>query len=192
MKKPRDDKKKKLRRNKKERAPKHQPICGLYALAMCFGRKLKTAQQVEDFRNECRQAGVFKNRSAGWVGGTNEGEHKAVCKAFGFEHARVQFDLKAQTVGRLLKHAEFFKTKSTWLLCVCKHCLFVQTNKTKAKMFVMDQRGIKMHIDDDARYMAKLKKQKLSSVSRVFKIDAETVQTFSANAAEDFAEDFVV
>ena len=185
MKTPTHGMKKKLCRDKKKRAPKHQPICGLFALAMCFGRKLKTAQQVEDFRNECREAGVFKNRTAGWVGGTNEGEHKAVCKAFGFEHTPVQFDLKAQTVGRLFKHADFFKTKRMWLLCVCKHCLFVQTNKTKTKMFVMDQRGMKMHIDDDTRYMAKLKTQKLRSVARVDKKEDEVVKTPALDANTD-------
>jgi hypothetical protein len=185
MKTPTHTKKKKLCRDKKKRAPKHQPICGLYALAMCFGRKLKTAQQVEYFRNECRQAGVFKHRTAGWVGGTNEGEHKAACKAFGFEHTPVQFDLKAQTVGRLFKHADFFKTKSTWLLCVCNHCLFVQTNKTKTKMFVMDQRGKKMHIDDDTKYMAKLKTQKLRSLAMVDKKEDEVAQTLAADANTD-------
>jgi len=185
MKTPTPTKKKKLCRDKKKRAPKHQPICGLYALAMCFGRKLKTAQQVEDFRNECRQAGVFKHRTAGWVGGTNEGEHKAVCKAFGFEHKPVQFDLKAQTVNRLFKDKDFFQTKSKWLLCVSNHCLFVQTNKTKTKMFVMDQRGIKMHIDDDTRYMAKLKTQKLRSVAKVDKKEDEVAQTLAVAAKTD-------
>lgn len=182
MKTPTHTKKKKLCRDKKKRAPKHQPICGLYALALCFGRKLKTAQQVEDFRNECRQAGVFKDRTAGWVGGTNEGEHKAVCKAFGFVHTPVLFDLKAQTVGRLFKHADFFKTKNKWLLCVHKHCLFVQTNKTKTKMFVMDQRGTKMCIDDDTKYMAKLKTQMLRSVARVDKKEDKVAQTLAVDA----------
>lgn len=185
MKTPTHGKKKKLRRDKKKRALKHQPICGLYALAMCFGRKLKNAQEVEDFRNECRQAGVFKDRTAGWVGGTNEAEHKAVCQAFGFEHTLVQFDLKAQTVGRLFKHADFFKTKSTWLLCVWNHCLFVQTNKTKTKMFVMDQRGMQMRIGDGSRYMAKLKAQKLRSVARVDKKEDEVAQTLAPDANTD-------
>lgn len=177
--------KKKLCRDKKKRAVKHQPICGLFAVAMCFDRKLKTAQQVEDFRNECRQAGLFKNRPTGWVGGTNEDERKAVCKAFGFEHTRVGFDLKAQTVGRLFTHADFFKTKSTWLLCVSKHCLFVQTNKTKRKMFVMDQRGMQMKIGDKTRYMAKLKTQKLRSLARVNKKDDEVAQTHAPDANTD-------
>ena len=185
MKTPTHGRKKKLCRDKKKRAPKHQPICGLYALAMCFDRKLKTAQQVEDFRNECRQAGLFKNRPTGWVGGTNEDERKAVCKAFGFEHTRVGFDLKAQTVGRLFMHADFFKTKSTWLLCVSKHCLFVQTNKTKIKMFVMDQRGMQMRIDDKTRYMAKLKAQKLRSLARVDKKEDEVAQTPAPDANTD-------
>lgn len=162
-----------LCRNKKKRAPKHQPICGLFALAMCMGRKLQTAQQVEDFRNECRRAGLFQNRSGNWVGATTEVEHRAVCNKFGFKHTKLHFDLKTATVGRLLKQPAFFKTTNTWLLCVSKHCLFVQTNKTKKRLFVMDQRGKKMGLNDDVKYMHKLKRQTLRSIAKVTKVGAD-------------------
>ncbi len=59
-----------LRRDKKARAPSKQPICGLYAAARCAGILLKSAAQVEAFRQTCFANGLLHARRGNWVGGT--------------------------------------------------------------------------------------------------------------------------
>ena len=153
-----------LRKDKRARAPKRQPICGLYAVAMCAGRKLKTAGDVQRLRDECRAAGLFRRRGGGWVGGTTAVERRALCAHFGLGYADKTAELPAKTVGRLLKLAPFFQTRGTWLLCVPGHCLFVQTRKTKRRLFVMDQRGVKMRLRDATAAMRRLARRRVCSL----------------------------
>ena len=131
-------KKKNLRVDVKARAPDKQPICGLWATARCVGVHLKTAKDVEDFRQKCRP--VLKAHSANWVGGTDEEERQAICELHGYS---VQSIMKKPgiTVGKLFRSNKFFTTRHQWLLCVDRHCVYVKTNKTKRKMWVSDQRG---------------------------------------------------
>jgi hypothetical protein len=156
-----------LRKDKRARAPKRQPICGLFAVAMCAGRKLKTASDVQRLRDECRAAGLFRRRKGSWVGGTTAAERGALCAHFGLVYTDQTAELPAKTVGRLLKLAPFFQTRAKWLLCVPGHCLFVQTNKTKRRLFVMDQRGARMRLGDATAAMRKLVRRRVRSLVQV-------------------------
>ena len=156
-----------LRKDKRARAPKRQPICGLFAVAMCAGHKLRTAGDVQRLRDECRAAGLFRRRGGAWVGGTTAAERRDLCAHFGLAHADKTAELAAKTVGRLLKLSAFFQTRATWLLCVPGHCLFVRTNKTKRRLFVMDQRGAKMRLGDATAAMRRLLRRRVRSVVQV-------------------------
>ena len=131
---------------------------------VCKGRKLKTAGDVQRLRDECRATGLFRRRGGGWVGGTTAAERRALCAHFGLVNVDKTAELPAKTVGRLLKLAPFFQTRGTWLLCVPGHCLFVQTNKTKRRLFVMDQRGVKMRLRDATAAMRRLARRRVCSL----------------------------
>jgi hypothetical protein len=147
---------------KKSALPKHQPICGLYAIACCIGRRLHTANDVEAFREECK---AVTKRNGNWVGRTGSRERITICNHFGFD--ALQCDFQSTTVGRLFRNAAFFKTREKWLLCVRDHCLFVQTHKTKAKLYAMDQRGNRMYYHKKEPALNKIMRQAVKSVHRV-------------------------
>jgi hypothetical protein len=92
------------------------------------------------------------------------------------------------TVRRLLTDPAFFKTREQWLLIVDGHCVYVQTNQTKRKLYCMDQRGARMRLplrdESDAR-MDKLLRQRVVSVGAVRKAeDARVEQDVRAGAAD--------
>ena len=148
------------------RAP-HTGKLRLQPARACAGRKLKSAGDVQRLRDECRAAGLFRRRGGSWVGGTSAAERSGMCAHFGLAHADKTAELPAKTVGGLLKLATFFKTQGKWLLCVPGHCLFVQTNKTKRRLFVMDQRGAKMRLCDATAAMRQLVRRRVCSVGLV-------------------------
>lgn len=124
---------------------------------------------MQRLRDECRAAGLFGRRGGSWVGGTSAAERRGMCAHFGLAHADKTAEFPAKTVGRLLKLSPFFKTSGMWLLCVPGHCLFVQTNKTKRRLFVMDQRGTKMRLGDATAGMRRLARRRVRSITLVSK-----------------------
>lgn len=162
-----------LRKDAKKRAPKNQPICGLWAVARCIGRNLHTASDVEKFRQECFARNLItKTRS--WIGGTTHTDRESVLKGFGWQ--TVSFGPEhpvprlGGTVKRLLTDPQFFKSCDQFLLTVCGHCMYVKTNQTKRKLYCMDQRGVQLRLPikgkSDAR-MDKLLRQRVLTIDRV-------------------------
>ena len=157
-----------LRTDKKKRAPGKQPICGLWAAARCVGRHLRTAAEVDAFRQECLARGLL-HRGGSWVGGTTSDERARIVEGFG---GRVQaHPAPASTVARLLTHPSFFKTRGQWLLVVRGHCVYVHSNTSKRKLYCMDQRGTKMRLPQkqapSCAAMQKLLRQRVVSISAV-------------------------
>jgi len=140
--------KKGLRRDKKARAPSKQPICGLYAAAKCAGIQLKSAADVEAFRQTCFANGLLEPRNGNWVGGTKETERARICEHFGCavskSHDELVHGRGPITVKSLLKNAQFFKTKAQYMLEVHMHVVYVRSNGTKKALRVCDQRGKQM------------------------------------------------
>lgn len=134
-----------LRKDKKARAPKNQPICGLWAAARAVGVRLTTAKDVEAFRQECFQRNVFFPKNGNWVGGTTFEERERICRAFGHE---VEYfpQFNNLTVNKMLTHKDVYQTRCKWLLTVDKHALLVVSNMTKRKLWVSDQRGRPMRM----------------------------------------------
>ena len=171
-----------LNRDKKLRAPKHQPICGLFAVARCMGRHLKTAKQVEAFRQECFARKLLV-KPASWVGGTSHCDRASILAGFGWRIDLIRPERtptkSGPTVKRLLTDPVFFKTREQWLLIVDGHCVYVQTNRTKRKLYCMDQRGARMRLplkgESDAR-MEKLLRQRVVSVGAVRKAESERAE----------------
>ena len=136
-----------LRRDKKARAPSKQPICGLYAAAKCAGILLKTAADVQAFREQCFVHRLLHKHSGNWVGGTTERERVAICEHFGCKVSASHDELvhgRRITVKTLLKNAQFFKTQAQYMLEVHKHVVHVRTNGTKKAIRVCDQSGQQM------------------------------------------------
>lgn len=134
-----------LRKDKKARAPKHQPICGLWAAARAVGIRLQTAADVNNFRQDCITKGCISPKNGNWVGGTTEEERVRICEAHGYV---VQYCDKFQgvTVKKMLMHKDVYQTRNKLLLCVDKHCLLVCSNMTKRKLWLSDQRGRPMRL----------------------------------------------
>ena len=163
-----------MRKDKKQRAPKNQPICGLWAVARCIGRNLRTASDVERFRQECFARNLLtKTRS--WVGGTNQSDRESILNGFGWQ--TVSFGPEhplwrrlGTTVKRLFTDPKFFKSRDQFLLTVDGHCMYVKTNQTKRKLYCMDQRGVKLRLplkgESDAR-IDKLLRQRVLTIDPV-------------------------
>lgn len=134
-----------LRKDKKARAPKNQPICGLWAAARAVGVRLKSAKDVEAFRQECFNKNVFFPKNGNWVGGTTYQERERICKAFGHE---VEYfpQFRQVSVKKMLTNKAVYQTRCKWLLEVDKHVLLVVSNMTKKKLWVSDQRGRPMRM----------------------------------------------
>jgi len=136
-----------LRHDKKARAPGKQPICGLYAAAKCAGILMKTAADVQAFREQCFLHGLLHKHSGNWVGGTTQRERVAICEHFGCKvsasHDEIVHERRV-TVKTLLKNPQFFKTQSQYMLEVHKHVVHVRTNGTKKAIRVCDQSGQQM------------------------------------------------
>ena len=180
-----------LRKDKKLRAPKNQPICGLFAVARCMGRYLKTAKQVEAFRQECFARKLLV-KPASWVGGTSHCDRARILQGFGWRLDLIRAERTPQrsTVKRLLTDADFFKTREQWLLIVDGHCVYVQTNRTKRKLYCMDQRGTRMRLpakgESDAR-MEKLLRQRVVSVGAVRAAGARAATQVAACVGESLS-----
>jgi hypothetical protein len=162
-------KKKHLAKKVKCRSPKHQPICGLYAIARCIRRRLCTSKDVEGFRDECK---IVINRTGKWIGRTSQKERITICKHFGYDAQECNFE--PTTVGKLFKNTAFFETRGKWLLCVRNHCLFVQTNQTQNKLYAMDQRGHRMYYHEKEPALKKIMRQSVKTVHRVEPIEFAT------------------
>ena len=138
-----------LRRDKKARAPSKQPICGLYAAARCAGILLKSAAQVEAFRQTCFANGLLDAHGGNWVGGTTDLERARICEHFGCKVSASHHELvhgRGVTVKALLKNAHFFKTKAQYMLEVHKHVVHVRSHGSKRALRVCDQRGRPMRL----------------------------------------------
>jgi hypothetical protein len=193
---PRSKKDKGLAKNKKHRAPGKQPICGLYAAARCAGIPMKTAANVEAFRNLCFDK-IFK-RPKNWIGGTTGEERRAICTHFRCEVSDVLLshpEYVGKTVGTLFKDADFFKTKEQYMLTVPKHCVWVRTNGEKKKLEVRDQSGKPFRPLKDLSMkkplppsMIKLLKQHLTSLTLVTQPPAAAPPAAAPPAAAPPAE----
>lgn len=139
-----------LRKDKKARAPGRQPICGLHAAATCAGISLKTAADVQAFRNTCFAHGLLDKRNSNWIGGTRHSERVRICEHFGcrvsLSHHELVHGGHPITVKALLKNPLFFKTKAQYMLEVHRHVLYVRSNGTKKALRVGDQRGRKLRL----------------------------------------------
>ena len=133
--------KKFLRKDKKKRAVKRQGCCGLYACLYAAGLQVKTAATIENFRQKFRDLGLVK-KGANWTGGTTRLERKNILHHLGVKTEPVSFE--AKTLGKLLREKNIYQTKSDYLITVTRHVLFLRTNKTKKKLFLVDQRGVHM------------------------------------------------
>ena len=145
--------KKGLRRDKKARSPSKQPICGLYAAAKCANIQLKSAADVEAFRQTCFEHGLLSQRNRNWVGGTTYDERTRICEHFGCIVSPSHHELLSNntqhaqiTVKSLLKNTLFFKTKGQYMLEIYNHVLWVRSNGTKKALRVTDQRGKLMRL----------------------------------------------
>jgi len=165
-----------LRKDKKARAPKNQPICGLWAAARAVGVRLKTAKDVEAFRQECFQRNVFFPKNGNWVGGTTFEERERICRAFGHE-LEYYSQFEHVTVGKMLTHKDVFQTRCKWLLTVDKHVLLIVSNMTKRKLWVSDQRGRPMRLvkkNQTPDYdLQSILKQKVVSLCKVKLLDKD-------------------
>lgn len=168
-----------LRKDKKKRAPKNQPICGLWAAARAVGITLKTANDVEGFRQECFSKNVFFPKNGNWVGGTTAAERDRICAAFGHQVKYYRQFTQVQ-VKKMLMNKEVYKTRGKWLLCVHNHCLLVCTNMTKRKLTVSDQRGRAMRLVREDKTcdpaLTKILRQRVHTVCLVFK-EEDTMKT---------------
>ena len=134
-----------MRKDKKARAVKNQPICGLWAVARAIGVYLKTAADVEKFRQECFKRGGLSAKNGNWVGGTTHAEREQICASFGFTVSYYP-QLTGISVKKILTHKDLYQTRDKWLLTVNSHCLLVNSNMTKRKLWVSDQRNRLMRI----------------------------------------------
>lgn len=114
-----------------------------------MGRRLRTAAEVEAFRQECFARGLLE-KNAHWVGGTTAEDRARIVEGFGWRveswrPERTPTRL-GSTVKRLLMDPKFFNTREQWLLLVDGYCVYVKTNVTKRKLWVMDQRGTPLRL----------------------------------------------
>jgi len=153
-----------LAKDKKQRAVKRQGCCGLFAILYALGIPVKTAQDIEKYRRICIEQKLVHLRSKEWMGGTTMVDRERILRYFG---GRGEYhDFKAKTLGKLLKEKSIFQTKSRWLVTVTGHVLFMQTNMSKKKLYLVDQRGTRMSMDSPA--LKRNLKQKVKHVLRVY------------------------
>tara|TARA_B100001758_G_scaffold18277_3_gene12973 strand:+ start:5216 stop:5713 length:498 start_codon:yes stop_codon:yes gene_type:complete len=141
--------KKHLNKDKKKRAVKRQGCCGLFACLYALGIKVKTAEDIEKYRRMCLEKKlVLCPHGKRWLGGTTRWDRTRILNHFGAKVEPVSF--QARTLGRVLKEKQIYQTKGDYLVTVTKHVLFLRTNMSKTKLFLMDQRGVRMQLGSDA------------------------------------------
>lgn len=167
------NKQKYLCKDKKKRSVKKQGICGLFAIARAIDIDIKTQKDAEKFRNLCVEKGCV-HRKKNWIGGTTEEERRNICFSHGYELSamfddvivRARKDQQSVGVEKLLKQPEIFKTKLKMILTVNEHCLYLETNKTKKKLYLMDQGRKKMKLSDanENSWFAHILRQRVKSL----------------------------
>lgn len=167
-----------LCKDKKKRSVKKQGICGLFAIARAVGIDIKTQKDADAFRTLCMAKGLV-HRTKNWVGGTTEEERVKICNYHGYELCPMFDDVifkarKGQnsvSVEKMLKQPEVFKTKLKMILTVNGHCLYLETNMTKRRMYLMDQGRKKMKLKNEIRdqWCMHILKQRVQSLLVVLK-----------------------
>ena len=167
-----------LSKDKKKRSVKKQGICGLFAIARAVGIDIKTQKDADAFRTLCMERGLV-HRTKNWIGGTTEEEREKICKYHGYELCPMFDDviLKARkgqnsvSVQNMLKQPEVFKTNLKMILTVNGHCLYLETNMTKRRMYLMDQGRKKMKLKNEIRdqWCKQILKQRVQSLLVVSK-----------------------
>jgi hypothetical protein len=174
------NKQKYLRKDKKKRSVKKQGICGLFAIARAIDIDIKTQKDADEFRNTCIEKKCV-DRKKNWIGGTTEEERMKICLFHGYEMraifndviARARKNQKSVGVDKLLKQSEIFKTNLKMILTVNDHCLYLETNKTKKKLYLMDQGRKKMKLSDENKscWFKHILRQRVKSLYVVEKIN---------------------
>ena len=136
---------KKARRPKKTSAVHRQGCCGIFACLMAAGIKVKTATEIEHWRQVCRQEGIVRKNIGNWLGGTHDTERQALLQHLGLTSEPVAY--QAKTLQKLLREKNIYQTKAKYIVTVTGHCMFLQTNMRKTKLYLMDQRGTKMKLE---------------------------------------------
>ena len=141
--------KKHLNKDKKKRAVKRQGCCGLFACLYALGIKVKTAEDIEKYRRMCLEKGLVPcPHGKRWLGGTTRWDRTRILNHFGAKVESVPF--RGKTLERVLKDKSIYQTKGDYLVTVTKHVLFLRTNMRKTKLFLVDQRGVRMYLGSDA------------------------------------------
>lgn len=155
-----------LCKTKKNRAVKRQGCCGLYACLYVMGLSVKTAEDIEKFRTKFRQQGLVQRR-ASWTGGTTRLERKNILQHLGAKTESVPF--AAKTLGKLLREKAIYQTRNQYVVTITGHVMYLRTNKTKTKLFLVDQRGVRMKPGDVS--LVKNLRQRVKDVLLVHKTD---------------------
>ncbi len=155
-----------LCKTKKNRAVKRQGCCGLYACLYAMGLSVKTAEDIEKFRTKFRQQGLVQRR-ASWTGRTTRLERKNILQHLGAKTESVPF--AAKTLGKLLREKAIYQTRNQYVVTITGHVMYLRTNQTKTKLFLVDQRGVRMKPGDFA--LDKNLRQRVKDVLLVHKID---------------------
>lgn len=151
------------RKNKKQRAVGKQGCCGLFACLYAVGIHLKTAQDVETYRQLCKEKKLVSAKTASWMGGTRDGERRTILQHFGARFEEV--GTTAKTLRKLLMDKNIYQTKATYIVTVTGHCLYLKTNMMKRKLFLVDQRGV--HMPRESPLLARFAGRKVCGVLRV-------------------------
>lgn len=160
-----------LAKDKKQRAVKRQGCCGLFAILYALGIPVKTAEDIEKYRRICIENNLVCRHTKKWMGGTTMADRMKILEFFGGRGEHQEF--KSKTLGKLLKEKSIYQTKNEWLVTVTGHVLFMKTNVSKKKLFLVDQRGTRMPMDSPA--LKRNLKQKVKHVLRVYRKDHGTI-----------------
>ena len=153
-----------LRKDKKQRAVKRQGCCGIFAILYALGIPVKTASDIEHYRNVCLDNKLVARGSKKWMGGTTASERMRILRHFGGSGEQIPF--QAKTLKKLLKEKSVYQTKCDWLVTVTKHVLYMRTNGSKKKVYLVDQRGVRMTVDS-----GHLKRNLLQKVKSLIRVD---------------------
>ena len=153
----------KAKRPKKTSAVHRQGCCGIFACLLAAGIKVKTAKEIEHWRQLCKQNHLVRKHTGNWLGGTHDNERLALLGYLGLQSESVAY--KAKTLKKLLREKDIYQTQVRFIVTVTGHCLFLQTNMRKSKLFCMDQRGTRMKLDSDD--LSKELSKRVMSVWRV-------------------------
>lgn len=168
------------RKNVKTAALCYQGCCGIFACALASGKRLRTGAEAEEYRRLFLSNVAGCRKPKNWMGGTHEWERAAFLRYLGLEHTDVTpREGKHLTLNQLLRRKDIYQTKAQYIVTVTEHCLYLRTNKSKPKLYCVDQRGVNMRLDSE-----KLKRDLRKRVMSVWRVDGGVESTKSDASAE--------